>query len=306
MLEYRPLVGCELEAGMRLVLEASGSGLDVERQVEALRDYAAAVGLRLDWQWGAFRDGRLESACLATVSPGRSAMLFLPGTGRAAAADVLVPLLVRILRDAGTQDVRLVQAMVGAGRFAEEHALRAAGFEFLAELVYMRRDADALMPVPVVAEGLSWTTYGPDRHDLFARTIAGTYQQSLDCPRLTGLRRIDDIIAGHQAAGEFDPQRWYVLHAGGSPAGVLLLARVPRRAVMEVVYMGLLPEQRGRGYGRVLLHRAICTARGAGCVELSLAADAANAPAMRLYRSCGFVETARRRAWIAIPPTPAS
>ena len=70
---------------------------------------------------------------------------------------------------------------------------------------------------------------------------------------------------------------------------------------MDVVYMGLLPQCRGRGFGRAILHHAVKVARDYACELVTLAVDAGNTPAVRLYRDCGFVETTRRRAWIVAP-----
>jgi ribosomal-protein-alanine N-acetyltransferase len=51
---------------------------------------------------------------------------------------------------------------------------------------------------------------------------------------------------------------------------------------------------RGRGVGRALLRTAIGLAREQGLHKLSLEVFARNAPAIALYRGCGFVEEGRR------------
>ena len=75
-----------------------------------------------------------------------------------------------------------------------------------------------------------------------------SYQQSLDCPLLNGLREIGDVIAGHQASGEFNPRFWFVLSERDMPRGVVLLNRVPRTDTAELVYFGLAPAARGAGW----------------------------------------------------------
>ena len=48
-------------------------------------------------------------------------------------------------------------------------------------------------------------TYQPENHALFAAAIQESYRDTLDCPALSGLRDIEDVIAGHQSVGTFDP-----------------------------------------------------------------------------------------------------
>src|SRR5947208_3050183 len=43
----------------------------------------------------------------------------------------------------------------------------------------------------------------------FAATLERTYASTLDCPELNGKRSVDEIIAGHQAEGHFNPERWW-------------------------------------------------------------------------------------------------
>ena len=158
-----------------------------------------------------------------------------------------------------------------------------AGFAPMAELHYMVLPVKAGQPPPPLPPGLAWQTYSPANHALFARAILATYQDSLDCPALNGLREIDDIILGHQASGQFEPQLWFVLveqspavadelpggmARGGpgdatgdatstvtsgaasaaepTPLGVVLVSPSPRSESAELVYLGITPAARGR------------------------------------------------------------
>jgi ribosomal protein S18 acetylase RimI-like enzyme len=61
--------------------------------------------------------------------------------------------------------------------------------------------------------------------------------------------------------------------------------------------MGLIPEYRGRGWGRELAVQTIRAARKAGMERIELEVFASNKPAIALYRSLGFVvEGIKRRA----------
>ena len=94
----------------------------------------------------------------------------------------------------------------------------------------------------------AWTAFTRHTYDEFAATLLATYEESLDCPELSNLRPIDDIISGHQASGHFDSGLWELLHLEGRIAGCLLLSPLRRTSAAEVVYMGVVPEFRGDSY----------------------------------------------------------
>jgi ribosomal protein S18 acetylase RimI-like enzyme len=151
-------------------------------------------------------------------------------------------------------------------------------------------------------------TYGPESHAAFARTIVQTYQESLDCPALNGLRDIEDVIAGHKASGggpkAFDPAWWFLLRERDAEAlAVLLLARTtsPHAAAAELVYLGLVPAARGRGIGDVVMRQAlhvVSAARGETPTSLALAVDGHNTRALRLYHRHGMRRVGSKRAFV--------
>ena len=50
----------------------------------------------------------------------------------------------------------------------------------------------------------------------------------------------------------------------------------------------MIPEARRSGLGRALVEAALESARERGCVRIELDVDEDNAPALALYRACGF------------------
>ncbi len=178
-------------------------------------------------------------------------------------------------------------------------ALRDAGFSDLAELLYMERTIRTWKSARVTLPG-TLVTYSDSRHALFAQTILKSYEHTLDCPALSGIRHIDDIIASHQAAGDFDPHWWSVLMTKDVPTAVLLLSPYQEMRTVELVYLGIAPESRGQGIGRALLQHAIWKCATERYQKLTLAVDSNNAPAMRLYASHGLKQTTSRRAMIRV------
>jgi RimJ/RimL family protein N-acetyltransferase len=83
-----------------------------------------------------------------------------------------------------------------------------------------------------------------------------------------------------------------VAEAGGGIVGMVNVD-VGRFGAGEI---GMLVDAgwRGRGVGAGLLEAAIAWARGEGLHKLTLEVFPTNAPALALYRKCGFVEEGRR------------
>jgi ribosomal protein S18 acetylase RimI-like enzyme len=241
----------------------------------------------------------MECAGAAVRTPGRTALLYLPPDVVARRHPEAYDRVLRSLQATlWSQAVVLAQALLPTGSRHTEHVLTGAGFRFLAELAYQERRVDAAPGSTRVRDDLEFVAYADDTHPLFVRALERTYQNSLDCPGLTGLRDTEDVLATHRAAGRHDPNLWYVARAGDEPVGVLLLSQVLRRPALEVVYMGVASSARNQGVGHALLARAAdeCTARRMSAI--TLAVDAANQPALHMYQRWGFTEIARRRAWI--------
>ncbi len=91
-----------------------------------------------------------------------------------------------------------MQGTVAPDMRAEAAVYEAAGFERLAELIYMDSDLTRLGAMPPARFDVRWVTYDADRHPLFASVIQGTYERSLDCAGLNGVREIEDILASHR------------------------------------------------------------------------------------------------------------
>jgi ribosomal protein S18 acetylase RimI-like enzyme len=105
---------------------------------------------------------------------------------------------------------------------------------------------------------------------------------------LNGVRKIEDVLAGYQATGVFDPARWQIVRSGGEDIGCLLLADHPGADQFELVYMGLAPAARGRNFGREIVRQAQWQTELSGRPRLVLAVDADNRPALEMYRACDF------------------
>ncbi|MEI8194760.1 MAG: GNAT family N-acetyltransferase [Phycisphaerae bacterium] len=292
------------EAIARFVNYAREIGLRTDRQVQAVRppvsDQAAVLGV-----------------CLWVPATGRTAMLFAPPmTEHPTAAGPTVFCIRAALQDVAADTefggINLVQAVLDPQDEIGHAMFEQAGLHVLTTLEYMERRAPLLPPTGPAAitqalpAGVRLEIYRPENHALFAAAIQASYQQTLDCPALSGLRDIEDVIAGHKAVGTFDPALWFLMLEKDQPVGCLLLARIPSRQAMDLVYLGLAPAARGRGLSRALMQMLMYQTRQQGCTICSLSVDEINVPARKLYQRFGFSVVARRRTMICQLPVAAS
>jgi len=251
------------------------------------------------WLLRGRRGGSDAGAALVVASAGSVGMAFCsppdaPGVdGQCAAAALRAA--AGLALDAG---LSFVQTLLAPSRGADVEAARAAGFERLAELVYMRREAGR----PLGAAGgdeYVWRCYGDYGEAELIEVIQSTYTDSKDCPKLCGLRAMDDVIAGHKAGGIFSPRSWWIPTLGGRSAGcVLVNDSTASPGDAELVYMGVGSAFRGRGLGRRMVGHAVEWVRQRNRGALNVAVDSANHYAKRIYDAEGFEEVDRRLALI--------
>lgn len=302
-------IGRVAEAGRRQALAVllTGEPNAHDPAVDEFLAFGRSQNLELGELWAATDAQRVLAAALLVPSAGRTGMLFLSPLRSRDRAPLATEVTRALMAAQDPAALRLAQGLLDPHQSRERDALLAAGFTHLADLVYMQRATERLGLH--LAEGdfgreLTLVHYAEDRRPLFERAILASYEDTLDCPGLLGLRDIGDIVDGHIATGRFDPQMWSVLLAGdGEPAAVMLLNELPQRSAVELVYLGLPPAWRGRGLARRLLQHGVDAAARRGAATFLLAVDHENAPALKLYRDLGFRPTARKVAMIrALPP----
>ncbi len=264
-------------------------GLDTRRQVLAFEDDAAAH----------LPESPIASMCIWVPAPGKTAMLFAPSLSEFPEAAQATELAIRaVLEDARAAGVLVVQAMMEPADAAGKTVFTAAGLSQLATLTYMERRPPAQPPLFDLPPGMSLAPYSAATHGQFHQAIADSYLQTLDCPAMSGMREVEDVIAGHKSVGLFDPQLWSVVLRFGQPVACLLLSEIPARRALELVYLGVSATARGQGLGRHLMQRTLAIAARRQLDLLTLAVDASNVPAVKLYRRCGYTSVAQRVAMI--------
>jgi GNAT superfamily N-acetyltransferase len=292
------LDAADLRAVLPVLLAEPGSGVRAGQQpVRGFLEYLKQTGI----EWEGVRCGPREcpsAVLLALVLPGRTGIVMIPSPGehgierpdqlRATEAG-----MARLSR----RELHYVQALLEPQAAGKQAVLKHIGFRPLAPLVYLERDATYPWVEPPTDADAEWVPYSAGTHGEFGQVVLATYENSWDCPELTGLRPIDDILASHKASGRFDPQLWELARIQGRAAGCLLLAQLVQAPLVEIVYMGVVSEFRRQGVGRLLLRRALAQCRAVGAGRLTVVVDDRNAPAKRLYGRFALLAVASRDAW---------
>lgn len=281
------------------MIVGNSRGPATDEQVLDFLSFAVDRGIDVNQIWIAEAAGRLEWALLPVISPGRTMLLFSPTRLPPRHAQPLVAGLVGTMGEHfGQRGVVLSQMLIDPADRPVIAAYVSAGYTRLAELLYLQANVRGTEPLPALPPGWAMLPYSPEIESAFTATIAHSYEGSQDCPNLNGVRDVGDVIAGHKAAGDFDPRLWFLLTEHQQPLATLLLNRSGGISSVELVYLGVRPPARGRGVGQFLVRWALAIAALENRRHLSLAVDSDNNPALRVYYQNGLARVGSRVALV--------
>jgi ribosomal protein S18 acetylase RimI-like enzyme len=284
---------------------ADGDAAHRAAQVAASLSSAQQGKLALDGLIEARRNGRLVGAAWAQVVAGRMAVVWgaqlVAGEPEATAQQLHAALDEYCQR----HGVCFAQASLSTAAAQVETRLRASGYRHAAEIRYLACTLDDLQfhdqqddESQPARTALQFESFTAANHDRLAAIVERTYEQTLDCPDLNGVRETCDVLEGYRQSGVFASERWMIVRHAHRDVGCLLLADYPEQDQWELVYMGLVPEARGKRHGLQITHHAQQLARDAGRQRLVLAVDATNAPALAMYCDAGFTAWEERRVFL--------
>src|SRR5262249_29639034 len=159
------------------------------------------------------------------------------------------------------QGAKMAQALLTPQEALLASPLERNGFRHITTLWYLRHLLDIPTLSAPAAVRLNYQTYESGDRDAFHHTLLRTYEDTRDCPEVNGVRDLAEIVEGHRAQGIHAPQRWWLALDAGRPVGVLLLAEIPECSGFDLSYLGVVPEARRNGVGRVLTRKALFEAR---------------------------------------------
>jgi len=263
------------------------AGLPTDQQValvQALESLGQQADSALSGLLVAVSASEFVGAVWVQQTAGQTAVVWPTAADNPAGAE----LMCGVARWLDEQQVTLAQFLVGDPAALSEAHLAAGEFQQLASLAYLTADS-RLFPTAHLESTLTFLPGASAEPQRLGELLLRTYEESLDCPELSGVRQADDILAGYREQGTFAPQHWFFVQEQQVDIGVLILTVHDSSNHWELVYIGLVPEVRGRNLGQQVVEFAMYQAGLAGAERLVLAVDQANRPAVEMYQRVGFV-----------------
>jgi len=269
-----------------------------DKQIE--RVLAGAVESPPRELWVGYRGEEVVGAIWAQIQPGRTALILPPRVIEHEPPETASELLAHVTSDLARQGVDLAQSLLEADHGPEVRLLEHHGFRRISNLLYLV-SLQASFPTSLPKCSLDFELFRPEADaQRLAELVERIYAGSLDCPELDDVRKIDDVLEGYRATGVFDASRWMFARHAGRDIGCLLLTDHPQNNGWELIYLGVVPEARGQGWGVAIARHAQWLTRQAGRQRLVLAVDANNEPAIAAYAACGFVAWDHRSVFLRV------
>ena len=129
----------------------------------------------------------------------------------------------------------MVQVFLSAPAAETVRVLKHVGFRHIADLRYMTAESSRF-PLAAPPGELDYVPYHGTQRGRLLELVARTYEGTLDCRELDGVRDLDHVINGYQGTGVFRPENWLFVRSDGRDVGVLLLADHPQGRHWELMY----------------------------------------------------------------------
>ncbi len=156
----------------------------------------------------------------------------------------------------------------------------------------MERDLRDLPPPPEIPAGFHFAAWHRELLDAHAQIKAQCFHDELDAlvfPSLGSPDGCRELMHNISARVEFVPEATWLLVGPFGPCGTVQGMR--DRGLGAIQNLGVAPDHRGRGLGRLLLLKALYGFRTAGLRRAYLEVTVRNEPAMCLYKEIGFRST---------------
>lgn len=235
----------------------------------------------------ATRGNRVVSSVWCLSQPGKIGTVWGPGIlseESDSTADLLVQQAIQFAKQ---RDCHLLQSLVGQENPNAGNLLGASGFRSITLLSHLEALTEDIQAEPPHGD-LTFRRCDDFRSEGFRSLVAQTYENSLDCPELDGMRDVDDVLEGYHATSHGSSYNWYTLESGSEAIGVIITAHHAEPQQLELIYFGLTPRFRQLGLGSEMIRFVLQLAQFLGCRSTITGVDQRNTPAMALYRRFGF------------------
>ena len=261
---------------------------DLTPQERALRIETVSRQQVVPGLFTAIRHGKVVGAVYSELRTDKTLLVWPPGTLEEE-AEVRSALYGRIDRYAEETGAGPIIAFV-EDRSREE--LQQAGFEYVSDILTLIAD-EITFPMVVDSEGdsgrLSFVIGLPDTmFEEMVPLFERTFEKTNDFPTLIGFAPAAEVLRSYQADAGYRPELWFFAQVDKENIGCLILTDHPEFGQLELLYLGILPEHRGRKYAYSLVQHAQRTARCLGRRMVTVSVDSQNQAALRVYTRCGF------------------
>src|SRR5438128_308372 len=165
--------------------------------------------------------GSLAGVQVCIPLAGKSGLFWLPqveaGWEGSDLGQHLVQSAVAWVRQRGA---KLAQAILHPSDVVRAVPLLRCGFHRITRLQYLRHELSDVAPLPALPARLQ--PFSPNLESLFQQTLLRSYDDTLDCPELNGVRTVEEIIEGHRAQGIWRQELWWLAWVNDVPAGVVM------------------------------------------------------------------------------------
>lgn len=241
--------------------------------------------------YGAGKNG-IEHGLLLLISAGSTVTCIASPIKSKPEKSHVKGLIKEALNSPRLEDIQFAQTILHPEDRALAQTFTDAGFTKLALLDFLeqRRPAKKVR----IPKGLTFSSVTAKNDVELGNLLEATYIGSLDCPKIHGIRPIQTIIEGHRGEDPTISQVWCVAELEGEQIGVILLNANPNQCAVELAYFGLLPNWRGKGLGDPCMQYIANQTELLGFSTVTLAVDAENYPAQKLYKKWNFRKTKQR------------
>ncbi len=200
----RFITGKQAEHIVKRIITSYANTDDTQAAYRAFIEFAEQFHLDLSRQVvSTDRNGELISNCLLIKNPSNSANIVITELN-----ETTIKHLKFLAKHIEHLDIAFIQCIIDESETEKKKLLKKANFRFLCHLEIMEASLaqNAIQPLPENNSKLSLIPFTEQLITEFQDTIIATYQDSLDCPEITGLRSKQEILTGHKYSGNFTPQ----------------------------------------------------------------------------------------------------
>jgi mycothiol synthase len=242
-------------------------------------------------------DQEIIAVGLGECTPGQIGIMWPPIGSEAATPEQVTEVLEAVFAYLKHRDMAVSVAFIPWNDQRSGLVLERGLFRHVTNLVDMQRLHTFAAPTSTQSSRLKVSHFNAETSSAFKHALMQTYQDSMDAPELNGIRTSEQIIRGYEATS---PNRsdWWLLQHEDHVVGVMILTigEVPNHPA-EITYLGLIPSQRRKGFGREALDLAMAEGALRGVTVWTVQIDERNEPAKALYFKNQFVPTSEKQIY---------